>query len=884
MNIRSSLAISLSIALAGILHAAPGKRSATRNTIHIALARNSGAVPIALAPDTGTLRVGPIPDGGEVVATGQTLHPAGDSVTIPGRPVDLALAPSGKFVYLKDNQGVTAIDTARWTLRQSLPFPESGGSMHGIAVSRDGRHLYATNARNLLAEAEIGSDGTLAWSRRIALPGPGGSGDADPCGIALSADGTRAYVCLSRNNALGVVDLAWGKLLSQIPVGIAPYDVVLSPDGARAYVSDWGGRHPKAGEPQATSAGTETLVDSRGVGASGCVSLVDLAGQREMAQAATGLHPSALALGADGRTLFVANANSDTVSTLDTQPLRVVNTISVHPLADLPFGSAPTGLALAPDGRTLFVTEGGNNAVAVIALEKGGWKARIQGFLPTGWYPGAVVTDGRILFIANVKGIGSRNKGDAKGYNSLQFSGTAQRIAIPTAAALARDTAQVRDAARQGERDQASRWSAVKPVPIPAHPGEPSVFQHVVYILKENRTYDQIFGDLAQGDGDKSLCVYGRAVTPNHHALAEQFALLDNYYCNGVISADGHSWATEGNVTDHLEKSFGGFTRSYTFGDDPLTYSSSGFLWDDALAHGRTFYNFGEMDYAGKKPDAGYEEILRRSQAREAQVTFTHSIGIERLRRCSSPVYPGWNLSIPDAARADIFLNELKGFEAKGTFPSLTIVYLPDDRTSGTAPGNPTPRSYLADNDLALGRIVEGISKSRFWPRTCIFVNEDDPQDGFDHVDGHRSLCLVVSPYTKRHAVVHRFYNQTSALHTMERILGLPPMNQMDARSPLMTACFTDRPDLTPYRCLPNGVPLGEMNPKLSQLHGRSRALAALCARMDWSEPDAAPDDLLNRVLWRDRKGANVPYPSLAAVHARNLRARGLKVSGGHDE
>lgn len=838
-----------------------------------------GAKPPASAP----ARVGTAADGSQVVATGQTLRPAGDSLVIPSRPVDLTLSPDGKTIYLKDNEGVKAIDTAQWVLKESLSFPSGGGSMHGIAVSRDGRHLYATNAENLLAEAEIGKDGTLTWSRQIALPGPDGRGAADPCGIALSADGTRAYVCLSRNNSLGVVNLKSGALQSQIAVGIAPYDVVLSADGSRAYVSDWGGRRPKAGEAQALSSGTETLVDSRGVGASGCVSAVNVNVGRETAQVATGLHPSALAIRADGRTLYVANANSDTVSILAANPLRVVGTVSVHPLAKLLFGSAPTGVALSPDNGTLFVTEGGDNAVAVIALGKEGHRAEIQGFLPTGWYPGAVATDGRTIFIANVKGIGSRNKGSAEGYNSRQFSGTVQRVNIPAGAQLARFTAIVKAAVRRSALDTAVRAGAARPVPVPARLGEPSVFKHIVYVIKENRTYDQLFGDLAQGDGDKSLCVYGRAITPNHHALAEQFILLDNYYCNGVISADGHSWATEGNVTDHLEKSFGGFTRSYTFGDDPLTYSSSGFLWDDVLAHGRSFYNFGEMDYASVKSKEGYGEILRRSQKHLQQAAFTHSIGIARLRQHSDPTYPGWNLGIPDAARADIFLNALKGFEKKGKFPSLTIIYLPNDHTSGTAPGIPTPRAYLADNDLALGRIVAGISKSRFWPQTCIFVNEDDPQDGFDHVDGHRSLCLVVSPYTKRRTVSHQFYNQTAVLHTIERILGLPPMNQMDALAPLMTDCFTDKPTLTPYTCIPNVVPLGEMNPKLSLLHGKTRAWAALCERMDWSKPDDIPERQLNAILWHDRKGADTPYPALAAEQARRLRARGLKIRSRED-
>jgi len=400
-------------------------------------------------------------------------------------------------------------------------------------------------------------------------------------------------------------------------------------------------------------------------------------------------------------------------------------------------------------------------------------------------------------------------------------------------------------------------------------------------VIKENRTYDQVFGDMGRGDSDPKLCLFGRAITPNHHALADEFVLLDNFYCNGVLSADGHSWVTEGNVTDHLEKAFGGFTRSYTFGDDPLTYSSSGFLWDDALARGLSVRNYGEMDYTGESPDVSYTQVWDDWRIKAGKVTFKHSIGIENLRRYTSPDYPGWNMDIPDRVRADIFLREVMQFEKPGkSLPNLTIVYLPNDHTTGTTPGDPTPSAYLADNDLALGRIVEGLSKTRFWPKTCIFVIEDDPQSGFDHVDGHRSLCLVVSPYTRRGgAVVSEFYNQTSVLHTIERILGLPPMNQMDALAPPMRTCFKDRPDARPYTCRSvDEKVLGALNPPKTALSGRMRRLAEASAQQPFARFDAADEDMLNRALWHSVKGPDAAYPaSLAGAHGRGLRARGLR-------
>jgi YVTN family beta-propeller protein len=779
----------------------------------------------------------PPADTGRVVATGQVVRPAGKIVAFPGHPVDLCLSPDRSTAYLKDDHGIVVVDLRSWRVRQTLPFTSGGGSMHGIATSVKGDRVYATNMWNLLAEAKVGEDGSLTWNRQITLPASDGGGNSNGCGIALTADGARAYVCLSRNNTLAVVDLAAGKVTSQIPVGVAPYDVVLSQDGRTAFVSDWGGRHPRPGEPQAPSSGTPALIDTRGIGASGCVSMVDLVLNRVVAQIHTGLHPSDIELSHDGRRLFVANANSDTVSVIDTRLRHVVETITVRPHGWTGAGSAPTGLALSPDNTTLFVTLGGSNAIAVVDVTGTHNKARVKGFIPAGWYPGAVVTDGREVFVANVKGNGSEDRGDAKGFNVRQVLGGIQRA--PVSAWLDTTTPESR-----------RKWDLSGRI------------DHVVYILKENRTYDQILGDIARGNGDPALCIYGRNVTPNEHALAEQFVLLDNYYCNGVVSADGHSWATEGNDTDHLEKSFGGFARSYTFGDDPLTYSSSGFIWNDVLAHGRTFRNYGEMDYAGAPPKSTYSSLLAASQAHNFPTGFTHNIGIASLKPYTDPDYPGWDMDIPDAVRADLFLRKFAENEKSGAFPNFVLIYLPDDHTWGTGSSQPTPRSYVADNDLAVGRIVDAISHSRFWKNTCIFVNEDDPSDGFDHVDGHRSICLVVSPYSKHGKTVHQWCNQTSALHTMEALLGIPTMNQMDANSPVMTDCFTAKLDFTPYRCVPNKVPLGEMNPKASTLTGRRRYWAMVSDRLDMSGPDNNPDAVVNQILWFDAKGANAPYPS----------------------
>jgi len=721
-------------------------------------------------------QVGPRPEGSHFVATGQLLRPAGESLQFGGRPVDIALSPDKRTLYVKDNRGIVVVDVETWKVRQEL------------LVGRDGR---------------------------------------------------------------------------------------------RAYVSNWGGRHPRSGEKTATTSGTPAVVDSRGVAASGTVSVIDLQAKTVIAEIEVGLQSSGIALDEAHSRLYVANANSDTVGVIDTSTLRVVETISVRPDASLPFGSMPNPLALTPGGNTLFVANGGNNAVAVVRIDRRRNRSRVEGFIPAGWYPGAVVTDGKRLFVANIKGVGSRNpQPEQKGWNVYRFLGTVQRVAMPNRQQLAQYTRQVRQDARVPQilRAWERAQTGKKPVPVPERTGEPSVFEHVVYIIKENRTYDQVFGAIGKGASEPSLCIFGREVTPNHHALAEQFVLLDNYYCNGVNSADGHAWSTEGNVTAYTERSFGGWTRSYPFGDDPLAYSSTGFIWDHVLAAGLSFRNYGEMDYAEPIPaDASFPDIYQDFVKGTRRIRFTQNIGIENLRRYSCREYPGWNMRIPDVLRAEVFLRELKEFERKDYFPNLVIIYLPQDHTSGTQPGMPTPRAHVADNDLALGRIVEAISKSKFWAKTCIFVIEDDPQDGFDHVDGHRSLCLVISPYTKRGAVVSEFYNQSSVLHTICRILGVPPLNQMVALAPVMTTCFTDKPDFTPYTALPNRVPLDELNPPLSSLTPQQRHWAEASLRLPLEKPDLAEEDLLNRILWHAVRGVDAPYPSeFAGAHGKGLAARGL--------
>ena len=485
--------------------------------------------------------------------------------------------------------------------------------------------------------------------------------------------------------------------------------------------------------------------------------------------------------------------------------------------------------------------------------------------------------------MANIKGLetqpGTERRTGGAGFNSHQYHGSVSLIPVPEESELPKMSAAVW--ANYHRERIAKAFEPARPGqaprPVPERLGEPSVFKHVIYIIKENRTYDQVLGDDPRGNGDPRLTMFGERITPNQHKMVRDFVLLDNLYCCSILSADGHQWSTTAFGTDYIERSFAGWPRSYPdgMGDnevDALAYAPTGFIWDNALKHGKTLRDYGEFtihtvrwaDPSRKGAPVwtdAWEERLRPT----GRILFGSRPAIETLRRHISSDYVGWSMEVPDQYRADVFIRELAEFEKKGTYPELTLVCLPDDHTSGTSEGKPTPAAFAADNDLAFGRIVEAVAKSRFWKDTVIFAVEDDPQDGWDHVSGYRTTAYVVSPYTKRGAVVSTMYNTVSILRTIEQILGLPPMNQFDAAAEPMSDCFTDRPDFTPFKAVPANVRLDELNPPRARIKDKLlRSLALASARLDFSRVDACPEDTLNRILWHAMKGSAAPYPSWA--------------------
>jgi YVTN family beta-propeller protein len=851
--------------------------------------------------------VGPAGHNRYVTPANQILTPAGLTVDLPGlRPQALALSPDGKILITSGKTAeIVSVDPSTGSIVQRValpsemdteakPDPVSGNilapdkagqlSYTGLIFSPDGTRVYLANVDGSIKVFGVNHAHQLSpfFTIPLAQVNAVGRKAEIPSGLALSKDGHKLYVVLNLSNRLGEFDVTTGKLLRAWNVGIAPYDVVIA--GSKAYVSNWGGRRTDATTLRGpVGRGTFARVDPvRHIASEGSVTVINLVENKILTEILTGLHASAMALSPGGKHLVVANAASDTLSIIHTGTDSIIETIWTRQTpADL-FGASPNALTFDRTGRILYVCNGSQNAVAVISFRPG--ESKLEGLIPVGWYPGAIAHDQarKSIYVANIKGIGSTKKlkpGEKPKFASNQYFGTLSLVRVPSERTLAAMTGSALRNFRHGAVRAAllPARPGQAPMPVPERTGEPSLFRHVVYIIKENRTYDQVLGDVAQGNGNASLCIFGERITPNQHKLVRDFVLLDNTYCSGILSADGHQWTDTGITTDYMEKSFAGFPRSYPDGMedtdvDALAYSPAGFIWDNVLAHGRTLRDYGEFAITDKswKDKAHKGKIKFLDHYREfvegtATIRLSSRPAVESLRPYLNTNTVGWDMDVPDVFRAAQFIKDLKGFEQTGTMPNMIIICLPNDHTSGTAAGSPTPAAHVADNDLAFGQIVEAISRSRFWKETCIFGIEDDPQGGWDHVSGYRTTAYVISPYTKRGQVISTQYNQTSLLRTMELMLGLPPMNQLDASATPMSDCFTATPDLTPYTAMTNNVALDQMNPepkKISDTLLRRHAYAS--ARLPLQAPDKCPEDLLNRILWHAVKGPHEAYPEWA--------------------
>jgi YVTN family beta-propeller protein len=844
----------------------------------------------------GDKKLGKQADGSYLMQTGQFVTPVGDVIQENGRPFGLALSPDGKTAASLNAGGattgvVTVFDLVNHKVLQQVGSGgNNNGASAGVLYSPDGKYLWMVQTGNLV-RYDVAADGTLA--NPVTVPVAGVSGrKALPTGLAWAPNGN-LLVTLNANNTLGVIDTTTNTLVKQIPVGNVPNSVVVV-DG-KAYVSNQGGRPAQPGDKTDTSYGTPIVTNNNNsaVPSTGTVSEVDLATGQQVKTFDVGTQPSALL--AVGKTVVVANTDSDTVSNIDTVKQQLGKTFAANPAPGAPFGAQPNALTML-DSTHLAVSLGRDNAVAVYGYRDAYSQPTFQGLIPTGAVPSGIAWDSQLkrLVVASSEGIGSANGPNgtvnagpgtnaATSHLGYNFIGTLQTIATPSQDEMWHNTQLVFKNNQWNGLQQRNNTGngRGKPVPVPVRVGDPSTIQHVFLIVKENRTYDQVFGDIKRGNGDPSLAQFGGNVTPNGHALAAQFALPDNLYSDGTNSAEGHHWLDQAFVNNYLQQMYGNYTRSYQTGD-PMSNVPTGWIWDNALAHGKTVTNWGEqindyVDANGKGvPGGSWSQWYQDSQIMEGKAsgqlhvpvgTYQPTTDIPSLQKVTRPDYPNFNLNIPDQYRADLFQRDFANYVKNKNLPALNMMWLSSDHTNGTSPGQIQPASYVADSDLAVGRIVDTISHSPYWKNSAIFVVEDDSQNGVDHLDGHRNPALVISPYAAHGAVIHNYYTQVNIVRTIEQILGLPPMNQQDMTAQPMFDAFQSKPDSTPYTYLPNQIPLTATNPKPGATTSATQAAwAQWSAQQNWSREDLVNMAQGNRDIWYASNNFTKPYPGDSKV------------------
>jgi YVTN family beta-propeller protein len=785
-------------------------------------------------------RPGYLGAGVTLLPNGWKIAPEGRHVQVGDLPMTIVPSPGGRFAVVStsgyDKPALSIFDTHSLQVIARLPLDHT---WLGVVWHPDGRHLFASgSSENAIYEFEWG-DGKLTPGGTITLGPPERHRGGDTidnagfvAGMAISADGQRLFEAELYGQRVRAIDLETRKVVASADLPAEAYTCILSPDGTTLYVSVWGGAK---------------------------VIAFDAATLAQRAVLDVGEHPNAMVTSRDGSRLFVACANTNGVWAIDLSSRSAAEQISVALYPDAPAGSTPNALALTPDGRTLAIANADNNAVTLVDISTHG-VSRVRGWIPVGWYPTGVLfnADGTRLFVLDGKGVsgsapnlrgpqpgGFRTEGQ---YSGAMFQGAISTIPVPTDATLQRLSQRVRDLTPYSAAHRLAPADAPVASPIPSRVGGTSPIKHVFYVIRENRTYDQILGDVEKANGDATLTLFGEDVTPNAHALVNQFAVFDNFYVDAEVSYDGHAFSTGAYATDFVEKmwpanyarreglylSEGGYRMRNAFGN--IAAPAQGYLWDAARRAGATVRSYGEFAFGR---DGG-------------PIAAT----VPGLDGFVNPDYAPFNLRIPDVQRVDVWRKEFEQFDKDDTLPALSIIRLGNDHTSGTTPGALSPRSLVADNDLALGQLVETISKSRFWKESAIFVVEDDAQNGPDHVDAHRSVLLAISPFVRHGVVDSTLYTTSGVLRTIELILGIPPMSQYDASATPMYNAFQPTPIGDPYTHLEARVALDERN-------DWSSPGAAESAAMDLSEADLAPDLLLNQIIWQSvrGKGAVMPPP-----------------------
>jgi YVTN family beta-propeller protein len=871
----------------------------------------------------GSNQVGTTYANGTQVSDDQLIKPLGDRLlTQFGKFMGSTVSPDGRYLAATstDKSVVLQIfDLSTYKLIYTVGtasgvnqrLTDGTVGQEGPTYSPDGKTLWLPE-RNGLTKFAVNADGTLGTATPVAIPALNGR-SALVGQTRYSPDGNTLYAAINGQNTVVALDPTTGAVKQTWNVGIAPRELAFV--GTKLYVSNEGGRQAQPGDTTMDSYGTAVPADGyRGTSTSGTVSVIDTAdSSANVGSIDVGLHPTALL--AKGNALYVANTNSDTVSVIDTTKDKVVQTIETKPWPSSNVGYAPTSIAMTNDGH-LLVSLGRANALAVYQGHSDPQEpASYIGLLPTDYYPAAVAAVGGQIVVTNTRGIDARgpelsyNKGPgtvvAVGHGTHSTTASLTRFALPSDKDIAGYTKTVFAQNGWGTSDvqQSSGKAKAKPVAVPARIGDPSTIKHVFLLVKENRTYDQVYGDIPQGNGDTNLAQFGAKVTPNQHALAKQFGLYDNTYDVGTNSAEGHNWLMQGDNPEYTESSAGEYQRSYDTEEDVLGHQRSGFLWTAVQDAGNSARNYGEFEYTEGKPSGTWQQYYCATKDVEnggdpAQLTSPELKGdygsvIPSLNAIADPQSPPFDTAIPDIYRYEIWKQD---FEKNGP-ANLNMMWLSSDHTGGTA----DPEAQVADGDLAVGQVVDEISHSKYWKDSAIFVVEDDSQDGADHVDGHRAPIQIISPWAAHGVVDSTYYSQITMVRTIEQILGAQPLNEKLAAATPMYGAFTNKADATPFTALPNQVPLtegvavppacgpdtlgktGAAATALQQEEAKKDAVPAdqkdiAATWQTWlskqhttgngARPDVAHPEQMNRYTWYQTHHWKTPYPGDAKIFA----------------
>ncbi len=759
---------------------------------------------------------------------GWSLTPPGRSLDLDDLPLNLVVSPSKKYIAITNNgqstQSITLIDAAT---EKIVDTAKVGKAYLGLAFSDDEKTVYASGGNDNKILVYKLENNALVPDEPIVLGKPWPV-KISPTGLCVDDAKNRLYVVTKEDSALYVCDTKTRKVINKLNVGAAAYTCRLSPDKNELFISLWGGSS---------------------------VLVINTNTQIIAAKIPTNKNPNDLLFTRDGKYLFVANGNDNTVALIDVAKRQVMETLTASLFPDAPVGTTPNGLALSEDENTLYIANADNNCLAVFDVTRRG-HSRSVGFVPTGWYPTAVKVIGSKLFVTNGKGFSS--KANPKGPNPVRsraaqqvgpnpqanrgpvqyigglFKGTLSIIDLPDTETLVAYSRLVYANTPYTKRKE-SESEGEAGNPIPRRVGDPSPIKYVFYIIKENRTYDQVLGDMPEGNGDASLCLFPQKVTPNQHALAKEFVLLDNFYVDAEVSADGHNWSSAAYANDYVEKnwvtSYGGRGGTYDYeGQKEIAYPRDGFIWDYCQRAGISFRTYGWFSDDGKA-------------------------NINVLNNHYCPDFKGFDLGYMDTKREEVWEADFDKLVAAGTLPKLNTVRFGNDHTSGAKIGLPTPDAAVADNDLAVGRFVEHLSKSPIWNQSVVFILEDDAQNGPDHVDAHRSIAFVAGGLVKRSFVDHTMYSTSGMLRTIELILGLKPMSQYDAAATPMWRCFTSKPNTTPFVAREAGVDISEKNVAVNYNSKRS-------SLFNLTHPDDIDDLIFSEIVWQTVRGNKSIMPA----------------------